>query len=248
MTRKLLALDLLLLAATVLLGMKVRREWIAARTREQVLLQRKIAPKPSPPLVPLVQPPPSTANMYAPVAEKSLFSKDRNSNVILDPPAPVKEKPVPRFPTARGVMLWDGVPPTVVLSERPGGAQKGYHPGDTIGEWQIISVDNQYVVLGWDGKEYKKRLDELLDKTTLTTAEAAPAAGNAAANVMNTSTPQVQSLSTSTPQGPGADMGGNARACVAGDTSPAGAIVNGMRKVVTQSPFGGSTCRWEQVK
>lgn len=249
MTRKLLALDLLLLVAVALLGVKVRREWLAARAREQAFMQHRVAPKPAQPLVALVQPPPSTATLYAQVAEKNLFSKDRNSNVILDPPPPIVVKPVPPFPTARGVMLWDGVPPTVVLSDRPGGSQKGYHPGDTIGEWKIISVDNQYLVLSWEGKEFKKRLDELLDKTTLTVAEAtAPqAGGNAAANVMSTSSPTVQSLSTSTPQSPGADMG-TARACQAGDTSPPGSVVGGLKKVVSQSPFGGSTCRWEPVK
>ena len=246
MTRKLLALDVLLLALVALLGIQVRREWLKAKTREQAFLQQKIVLKPAQPLVPLVQPPPFMANAYAQVAEKNLFSKDRNSNVIIDPPAPVKERPVPPFPIARGVMLWDGVPPTVVLSDRPGGTQRGYHPGDRIGEWLIVSVDNQYLVLQWEGKEFKKRLDELLDKTTLMVAETPPAGGNAAANVVSAA-PPVQSLSTSTPQGLGADMGNNVRACVAGDTAPAGTIVDGMKKVVSQSPFG-SVCRWEQAR
>ena len=36
--------------------------------------------------------------------------------------------------------------------------------GDRIGDWKIVSVDNQYVVFEWDGKEFKKRIDELMDQ------------------------------------------------------------------------------------
>jgi len=245
LTRKLIALDLLLLAIAALLGIHLRREWLAAQSREHAFLQKKIQPTPAQPLVPFVKPAPLTAAAYAQVAEKNLFSKDRNSNVILDPVAPPPPKPQPPFPVARGVMLWDGMPPTVVLSDRAGGVQKGYHPGDRIGDWEIVSVDNQYLVLGWDGKEFKKRLDELLDKTTLTVAEApmplaapAPAATPAAT---------IQTLSSQRVDGPGVEVSPGLSACQPGDANPPGAVVGGMRKVVTATPFG-SACRWEPVK
>lgn len=247
MTRKLIALNVLLVAALILLGAQIRREWRSARTRERAFLKHNIKPAPAQPLVPFAQPPALMASNYAAVAQMNLLSQDRNSNVIVDPPAPVKEKPIPSFPAARGVMIWDGVPPTVVLSEKPGGPQKGYHPGDTIGEWKILSVDNQYVVFEWDGKEFKKRLDELLDKTALLSADtAAPQASTAAPTTLSTSAPQVQSIS-SNKEGPGADMGGGMKGCVAGDNTPAGTVVDGLRKVVSESPFG-SVCRWEPAK
>jgi hypothetical protein len=245
LTRKLIALDLLLLVVGALLTVEVRREWLAAKGREKAFLEKKMKPTPPQPLAPLTKPSTLAAVTYALVAEKNLFSKDRNSNVILDPVIPPPPKPVPPFPLARGVMLWDGVPPTVVLTEKAGGAQKGYHPGDTVGEWQLISVDNQYVVLEWEGKQFKKRLDELLDKTALMTAEAP--AQQAAPSAPAALTPVAQPLSTSTPDGLGADMGGGFRACVAGDTAPAGTVMNGMKKVVSASPFG-TICRWESAK
>lgn len=247
MTRKLLALDLLLLAGLLLLGIQIRREWQAAKSREQAFLHKTIRPAPAQPLVPFPKPEPLMASSYAAIAEKNLFSQDRNANVILDPPPPVQQKPVPPFPVARGVMIWEGVPPTVVLSEKPGGAQKGYHPGDNIGDWNIVSVDNQYVVFQWDGKQFKKRLDELLDKTALLTAEAPAPQAASAPNVLAPSAPLVQSISSAKPEGPGADMGGGLRGCVAGDGTPAGAVVDGMRKVVSATPFG-SVCRWEPAK
>src|SRR6202035_983422 len=89
----------------------------------------------------------------------------RNPNVIIDPPAPPPEKPVPPFPVAHGVMLWPGVPPTVVLSEKPGGPQKGYHPEEKIGDWKIDTIDRSYLVLEWNGKQFNKRIDELVEKT-----------------------------------------------------------------------------------
>ncbi|MBZ5609674.1 MAG: hypothetical protein LAP38_15545 [Acidobacteriia bacterium] len=245
MTRKLIALDLLLLAVVALLAVQVRREWLAAKTRDHAVLAKKINATPAQPLAPLPKPEPLTAAAYEAVAGRNLFSKDRSSNVIIDVTPPLPPKPVPPFPVAHGVMLWEGVPPTVVLSENVRGAQKGYHPGDTIGQWQIVSVDNQYLVLQWDGKEFKKRLDELLDKTTLV-AEA-PAAGSAPV-VQTSSAPLVQSFSSKTSSGPGEiDMGGGVKACVAGDTAPAGAVVGGLKKVVSATPFG-SVCRWEPVK
>jgi len=173
---------------------------------------------------------------------QNLFSKDRNSQVIIDPPAPVPDPVVPPFPVARGVMLWEGVPPTVVLSEKPGGDQKGYHPGDTIGEWKIVSVDNRYLTLGWNGKEFKKRLDELLDKTNLV-AEMPPAPAAPAGPAPAAST----NLSNNAKTGPGIDLGNSTKGCIPGDPTPAGAVVNGMRKEVTATPFGAG-CQWVPVK
>jgi hypothetical protein len=139
-------------------------------------------------------------------------------------------------------MLWEGVPPTVVLSERAGGEQKGYHPGDKIGEWKIVSVDSRYLVLGWNGKEFQKRLDELLDKTNLV-AEAAPLQVAPPLPTGNTST----NLSNNTKTGPGVDMGNSTKGCIPGDPAPSGTVVDGMRKVITVTPFGGS-CQWVSAK
>ena len=244
MTRKLIALNIALVVAIVLLGFELRYEVLSARTHERGFLSGRVKSAASAPLAPLPKPEPVQAAAYATVAEKNLFSKDRNPNVILDPVVPPPQKPVPPFPVARGVMLWDGVPPTVVLSERTGGTQHGYHPGDSIGEWKIVAVDNQYLSLEWDGKQFKKRLDELLDKTTLSGPDAppSPTQQQQAAATPAPAPPAAQAAS-----GPGADVGGGFKACVAGDTTPAGAVVNGMKKVVTATPFG-SGCQWEPAK
>jgi len=237
-------LNLALLAALTLLALELRRELAWEDAREQALWNSKIKPVRANPLAPLPKVAPLPAVSYSPVAQMNLFSRDRNPNVIVDPVTPPAPPPVPAFPVARGVMLWDGVPPTVVLSERPGGPQKGYHPGDRIGEWKVVSVDNQFLALEWNGQEFKKRLDELMDRTPI--VQEAPAAPMQSAPAPKTG---AQTLSdNSKPSGPGIDLGaGGVRGCAPGDSSPAGTVMDGMKKVVSPTPFGNA-CRWEPVK
>ncbi len=242
MTRRLRLLDLSLLIVLALLAWQMRSEWIWAHARTQAFMRLRVDPVSVQPLSPLAKVQPLSPLTYAQTVMQNLFSRDRNSQVIIDPPAPVPEPPQPPFPVARGVMLWEGVPPTVVLSERAGGEQKGYHPGDKIGEWKIVSVDSRYLVLGWNGKEFTKRLDELLDKTNLV-AEAPPVQAAPAAPAASAST----NLSNNTKTGPGVDMGNSTKGCIPGDPAPSGTVVDGMRKVITVTPFGGS-CQWVSAK
>ena len=244
MTAKLRWLDLALLAVLALLGWQLRQEWVRMHARQQSLAKSSVPPAPVAALPPLSHVEPLTASTYADVATKNLFSVDRNANVIIEPPKPVAEKPPPPFPVAHGVMLWEGVPPTVVFSERANGPQKGYHPGDKVGPWTLESVDDRYVDLTWEGKKFKKRIDELLDRTPVVVAEAPPVQAKAQPN---TPAPAPQVLSPGSQSGPGAPMGGGFFACSPGDSSADGAVVNGLKKVVGQTPFG-SSCHWEQAK
>ncbi len=171
----------------------------------QALLDGALPPAKVPGLTPLDKVAPLTAAAYLEIAMKNLFSQDRNPNVIVDPPKPVPEKPPPPFPVAHGVMLWDGVPPTIVLSEKAGGPQKGYHAGESIGQWKLVSVDNSFVDLEWEGKQFKKRIDELIDRTQIAEpATPRAAASKAPAPAADTAS---QSLSSTAKAGPGVDVG-----------------------------------------
>jgi hypothetical protein len=239
---KLRLLDLALLLLAGLMYWQLRREWIGSHARDLALLNSTLPAARVPGLAPLENVAPISVVDFAEVALKNLFSPDRNPNVIVDPPKPVAPKPQPPFPVAHGVMLWAGVPPTIVLSEKAGGPQKGYRPGDTIGPWKVVSVDNSYADFEWDGKEFKKRIDELIEQTPI--AEVAPPS---AAPQANQPKPPVQSLSTPTQAGPGADNGRGYKTCIAGDSSPNGTIVDGMKKMITATPFG-SSCAWAPVQ
>ena len=222
----------------------LRREWTTETHKEQVVETARIKPAPPPPVAPLNKISPIAGLEYADIAAKNLFSKDRNAIPIPDPPAPPPaEKPMPPLPSAHGVMLWDGEPPTIVLSEHGSADQKGYHPGETIGPFKVAAIDNKSVVFEWEGKEIHKRLDEIMDQTPLVAENPPPQ--ETAAPAQQPAKPK--SLSNENGNGPGADTGGGFRACNAGDTSAAGAVVNGYKKVTGQTPFG-SSCHWEAVQ
>lgn len=244
MTGKIRLLDLALLVAAGLLYWHLRGEWIDAHSRDLALLHSALPAAHVPGLAPLDKVNAVAPADFADVATKDLFSKDRNPNVIVDPPPPPPIKPQPPFPVAHGVMLWDGVPPTIVLSEKANGTQKGYHPGDTIGPWTLVSVDSSYADFQWDGKDFKKRIDELIDRTPV--AEATPPPANAPAKNAPPQ-PATQTLSNPSHSGPGLDLGAGFKACYSDDSSPDGTVVSGMKKMVTATPFG-SNCRWEPSK
>ncbi len=261
MKRNLLILNVALLAIVSLIGWYLREKYLQEQEQEHRIKIAVVRP-------PAVSPPPALkkvgpldASTYGDVAVKNLFSPDRNPTPIPDPPPPPPPpKPMPPLPTAHGVMLWEGVPPTVVLSDGHG-PQKGYHPGDKIGEFTLVSVNNKEIVFEWDGKQVSKRLDEIMEKNLVAQQDAA--SGTAAASGAGTSAAAAaaaqtaaaaqqgpQSLSDSTTaltnvNGPGKETGG-VRMCNAGDTSPTGAIVDGYQKKVNITPFG-VTCRWEPV-
>jgi hypothetical protein len=238
--RRLWLLDITLLVLVIFAATALRQRWIAALAREQALLKRIVPAPAGPSIGPLSAQAPTVAAQYLEVAQKMVFSRDRNPNVILDPPAPEPPpKPVPPLPVAYGVMnLGEG--PTAILSEKPGAQHRGYRAGEKIGEFKLVALNNQELVLEWEGKYLKRRIEELADRRP--TVEARPE------QTEQTPAPQAQSATAGAPKGPGAtDMGNSTRACVPGDNTPAGTVQDGLRKVVNKTPFGES-CRWEPVK
>jgi hypothetical protein len=241
---KLRLLDLALLVLVGLLSWQVRREWMDSHARTLALLHGGLPPSKVPGLPALGKIDPLTAATYAEVALKNLFSQDRNPEVIVDPPKPKPEEPPPPFPVAHGVMIWGDFPATIVLSEKANGPQRGYRAGESIGQWKLVDVDNSYVDLEWQGKEFKKRIDELIDRTPVAEASAKPGGSGKAKAAAAPAPPPPAPGSKS---GPGIDVGGGLKGCQDGDSAPNGTIVDGMKKVVTPTPFGNG-CRWEPSK
>jgi hypothetical protein len=85
----LLLLNLVLLLLTAAAGWQLRREWLAARAREEAVLKRKLQPAPAPPVSPMEPARPVMPAGYAEIAQKMLFVRDRNPNVVVEAvPAP----------------------------------------------------------------------------------------------------------------------------------------------------------------
>jgi hypothetical protein len=249
MNRKIVVLNLALLALATTLVWQLRARWLSVREHKQSVLSQTPRPQTAP--APLPPPPPKAASPaeYIEVAQKTLFARDRNPNVIVEPPppppAPPPPKPMPALPSYYGQMALGK--PIVVLSLK-GDEQKSYHEGDDVGPFKLISFDRESITFEWEGQTVERKLTELKPKEA---PPAQPAAAAAAAPA--SSAPVIKpigepsSSSDTTDPKVGADMAGGFRGCVPNDSSPAGTVVNGYRKVISRSLMG-STCYWEQVK
>lgn len=240
MRGRLLVLNLLLLAGCVAAGMRLRSQMEAHERRQQEFLRATVAPPP-PPALALPSPPPQvSASNYVEVAQKLLLSRDRNPDVIIEVAAP---KPVPPLPRYYGLMNF-GEGPRIILAPH-GKPQKSYVVGDEVGEFRLVALEPTGLVFEWEGKQIRKRFDELKDRSEQAPAQQAAAgapqqAAQGISTVSNVSIVQER-------KGPGGEAGENYRYCQPGDTTPPGTIMEGYRKVVRKSPFGDQ-CLWEKVQ
>ncbi len=237
MKNRLLLLDLVLLALVVVLGMRLRQNWLEARKRADIVLGRPVPRLATPPHSPLPAVEPVTAAQYGVIAQQTLFSSDRNPTVIVEIAPP---KPMPALPVLYGVMdLGNG--PVAIMSEKSGADQREVRSGGTIGEFKLVAVSGPNIVLEWDGQKVSRRVAELMEKAVAPRPEAGGQPPRPAA------APPPASVTSTNVSGPGADAGGGIKVCQIGDNSPAGAVVDGYRKTFIDTPFGKS-CRWEAVK
>jgi hypothetical protein len=248
MNRKVIAIDLALVALAAALGWQIRERWMegAARQHEMITAAaRRMAVLPPPPLAALK---PVTAAEYLDVAQKMLFSKDRNPNVIIEPPAPKPKPPLPALPEYYGQMA---IGPPVVVLAAPSSPQKSYHVGEKVGPFQIEAFDSETITFLWEDEKVERRLDDLRPKeappkaaTTAATRQAAkPAPANSQAVITRLDTdPKADDKNPV-----GIDIGGGYSACKPGDQTPSGTVVNGYKKIVTRGLMGES-CQWQSVK
>jgi len=131
-------------------------------------------------------------------------------------------KPLPPFPVAHEVTVRPGAAPSIVFSAKVGTEPHTYHVGDTVNGYVIAAINEKTVTLKWGNQKYEKRIADLEEKAPPpASTQTAQGAGN----------------------GPGAQISSIERACVSGDTSPAGTVVDGYRKKISLTPMGKS-CAW----
>jgi hypothetical protein len=236
--KKLLLLDVVLLALVIVLGQRVRERWLEARKREAAVFGQALKQLPPPPYAALAPVEAVTAAEYNEVAQQMLFSADRNPTVVVEVAPP---PPMPKLPFFYGLInLGNG--PFAIMSAQSGGEHKQVRFGEKIGEFKLVSVGRTQIVLEWRGEKVVRKIEELVDQAAQQSqaaeAQAPPAQPKPAASNVVASAKQT---------GPGIDVGAGHRACQAGDKSPAGSVVDGYRKVERDSPFG-KMCQWELVK
>jgi hypothetical protein len=238
--RKLWLINFVLLGLLGWSGWELRQRHFEARQRELRMFGRPMQSAAKPLATPATVPQPVTATNYLEVAEKLLFSRDRNSTVVIEIAPP---QPMPDLPRAHGLMAFGG-DPTIVLSEKAGGRQRGYRAGETIGPFKLLALKDGNVIFEWEGQQIERRVEDILVRSAPAIepepapAASAPPPAASATTVLSSETAKAA---------PGVELGKQERACNPGDASPPGAFVDGMRKVVSQTPFGDS-CRWVPVK
>lgn len=256
-----------LIAALALIGAAAAVAWhgrVAWREAE-AKRQRLDAPvKAAPVAIAPSQAKPETpqAVKYADVANKNLFSKDRNPNIVVEPPKPAEVKKMPSLPVLYGVL---GLPSgtRAIMAEKRGDPSRPVRAGDTIGEFKIVSLDTSRVTFDWDGQQISKPVDDLIDRSMAAATAAAPAAPAAAAPSSGPQPPSggLAPVTSSNTAGSAASTnvtnpaigkevgapGMSVRGCVGGDNSPAGTIIEGYKKQIVSTPFGNQ-CSWIPAK
>lgn len=247
MNRKILLLNIVLLALLAWLGIRVRDNWLESQAKEQATLAQapQAAPVTNPPTINPVEP--AAAIEYLNVAQQTLFATDRN-NVEIFPiapepqaPPPPPPPPVPPFPSYHGQMAIGE--PVIVLSNASQ-AQKSYRVGDQVGDFKLAAFDRESVTLEWNDQTLKPLLKDLRPKEVATTVASTPTTSG---------TPNVSPLAPvgSNTKGkiegqPGAQHG-MYRDCQVGDNSPDGTVKDGYRKTISQTLMG-SSCHWEPIR
>lgn len=260
MSRRLFYFNALLMLGIIGAAMELRSRWIEARNREEMMRLGKLQP-----LRGILKPPipgakPVSSLEYTLVSAQMLFSRDRNPTIIVDPPAPPVVKPWPALPKSYGLMFL-GEKPRILLGTGPGN-QKSYVAGERIGEIEIVRFDNRTITFAWNDRTVEKRLEDLVDNNPMGSSQPGPPPGGyggppaAGAGVQPGGGARpagggltvIGAAGTPSDTRIGQDIGlQGTKSCAPGDNSPAGTVLNGMKKVVVAGMFG-SSCYWEPAK
>jgi hypothetical protein len=183
LNRRIVLLNLALLALVAALGWVLRANWLEAQARERAVLRRQVAPRAvlAPPSLPGVQAAAPAA--YIDVANKMLFSKDRNPTVVVEPPKPAPEPVMPALPSYSGQM---SIGEPVIFLSVAKDVQHSYHAGDRVGDFKLVRFDQDNIALEWNGKPVERKLEDLRLKQILAQAGAGTAAGTAASTAAGT--------------------------------------------------------------
>ena len=127
-----------------------------------------------------------------------------------------------------------------ILSPANSKQQKSIHPGETIGEFKLLGVSKDGIDLEWRDQKVHKTLEEMADHGR----------GRPDGSQTTETAPPVPPRPAALPpaeRGPAAvDEGNGIHRCQENDTTPAGAVVGNLRKIVKPGIFG-PTCYWEPV-
>jgi len=238
LNRKLLLLDVVLVAAVVYAGFQLRDEARAAKAREAATLNRQLKAPPPPPFRPLPPEPPVMPSAYLNIPEKMLWHPSRNSTVVIEVPPPPPPKPMPPLPVYHGMMSLGSSGLTAFFSLSADTQHQAIHIGETIGQFKLLSVNSDEIALEWDGQVIRKTVAELSGQKGVAPVQVAQDRTEAGPAPPATP-PPVKS-------GPGEMTAFGSKTCFINDGNAEGTVVDGFKKVNHTNPFG-TNCTWEPV-
>ncbi len=246
MKKKLIWLNLVLVGLIVAAGYRVSAEWSAQKKQDQEIRTARVKPPAIHPLAIPAAPAGVTAATYSDIATKTLFSQERNPNVVVVVPAPPPPKPMPPLPLLHGVM---GLPSGMLalMSLKSDARSVGVHVGDKIGEFVLAALSPDEISFQWEDKTVTKSVSEMIYHAQETAAVAPTAPPPAAAGTVNASAPPPVVAANVGKAGADTGAASGVKNCAPGDNSPAGTQADGFRKVLRPTPFGTS-CFWEPIK
>lgn len=238
MNRKLLLLDVLLVAAVVYVGFQLRDEARTARAREAAKLNLQLKPPAAPQFRPLPPEPPVMPSAYLNIPDKMLWDRSRNSVVVIEPPPPPPPPPpMPPLPVYHGMMSLGSSGTTAFFSLSADTQHQAIHIGENIGQFKLLSVSSDEIALEWNGQVVRKTVAEL--------------SGQKGAPVVQVAQERTEAPAPAAPpppvkSGPGEDTAFGFKTCATNDGNAPGTVIDGYRKVMHTNPFG-TNCTWEPV-
>ena len=245
MKKKLIWVNVALLCLTGYAVWRVQGQWVVQKQHEDEIKRVKVKPPPLPPVVIPAPPAPVVAATYSDIANKMLFNKERNPNVVVEIVAAPKPS-MPPLPILHGVM---GLPSGMLALMSPDAKTpgKGVEVGEKMGAFELAALTRDEISFKWEDKTVTKSVSEMIYKGV----EAASATQAAAPNPPGGAS-GAPAAAAPVPAGngkPAAAVAGmeDTKNCAPGDTSPNGTVADGYKKVLFPTPFGNS-CHWELVK
>jgi hypothetical protein len=247
LNRKLILLDVALAAGAIYGGLHLHSQREAAKALQAEIVRNSVKPAPPPVVAPLAREPVVLPSGYKDIAVKTLFDPSRNPDVPVEPPPPPPKPPEPPpLPDFYGSMdLGDG--PFAVMSAAGETRQQEVHTGGMIGPFKLLSFSRQEIALEWDGRVIHKHVEEHASRGGKAPGPIGLGGGAGVAAVIPGQASAPQPEARGTELGPGEQMTDTFKACQAGDSSPAGAVVDGYRKEVMRTALGGTQCHWTAV-
>jgi hypothetical protein len=239
MKKNLILADLGLAGLALLLGFQLKGQWGEYQAQNNLALLNPAAGQGNPKQGPGTST--GIAN-YSAIVDNHLFTQDRSNMIPEEPASAAPTKPIGPKPVLMGIMGFTDDQYAWMVSADPkeSKAYRQLKTGDSFGEYRLMKIMDQSVLMNGRGEEVEIRLN---DPAKLVARDTTPpaAASSADRSVLTVgSATQGASTANTKPKVTGSSE------LPRGALAP-GAIVGGRKKVLLQTPFGPQEI-WQDVK